>query len=505
MKKIIGLVKKIINSLKKPKIKKEEQKIEVISQELVKEKPLRYVYIGIDYGTSGTKVMWKDPQVTRKVYVIEFPEIGSTQFNNLIVPSVVHLHSRKFYFGHLPSEDITKGETFVSLKKLIGYEVGLLKNPLNLTQDFKNHSKSKEYFPPSRLSTLFLAYIIRETVGIIKNFCGENYILRPYYILGIPYHFYNNSVCKEIFEKSFFIAWLIKDTVFQGIEKKEAFDIIREAETIYHATPSEERLTIVAPDTYVSVFEQIQRPTHPEGLHAIVDIGAGTTDITFFYFARPYAESPKISTYSTRAYDAGTDDLDSLIVDKISGIKKDFLSPTERRNLLFQLREIRPNLKEKENISLNIRNQQMEVSYTDYLECAKQLAEKLYRYYQETSYEGCKRKKKEKLWEELFLYLGGGGSCIKEIKKKFSEPLPLSVPSKSQKLELGTWGLPQDIVTRQKGWVEKNFFFFPVAYGLTSYLERWKDVPIRSPEQIRPEPKKEILKIPDIHDIEETR
>ena len=134
------------------------------------------------------------------------------------------------------------------------------------------------------------------------------------------------------------------------------------------------------------------------------------------------------------------------------------------------------------------------------------LIKELYQRYKETSYEGCRRKQTEKLWESLFLFLAGGGSCIEEIRREFHNPLPLSRPSKIQALTIGEFEVPEDVITpKENDWLKKNFLFFTVAYGLTNYMEKWRDVKIIPPQEVKPEPKKSLLKLPDIHDIEETR
>jgi len=317
------------------------------------EKPQCYVFVGVDYGTSGTKVMWKASRVKKNIHIVEFPEYGLPFYQNLIVPSLVSVDSGRLYFGNI--EDKKKEyKFFVSLKKWMGYEAGLLENVGKLPSwEIEGISRSTYSLSPWGLSALFLGFVLQQTEKAVKNEIGKDFSLKIYYTFGIPYHFFDNPKCKDLFERAFFVAHYVKGNVYQGITDKEAFELLNEGRRTYNSTSPEERVTLVAPETQVSVLSQIWSPTHPDGLHAVVDIGAGTTDITFFYVARPFGEVPRITIYATRAFGIGIDDLDRGLLGEISKREKvNYLTSSEREILLLQLRETRPRIRKGKEVYL---------------------------------------------------------------------------------------------------------------------------------------------------------
>lgn len=461
---------------------------------------IRHVIVGLDFGTSSTKVLYRDLEkgVSGEAYPINFNH-GIAEYSNFVLPSIVTLNNDRLYFGRDPLSNLN---TFLSLKRCMGCQGGKFQYidcPYYKDRNKCIYIETKQIgsIPVKFLCALYLAYVLEETNKVIQCRYGSKYDVKVLYNMGIPVDHFENDDCKKLFEETLRVAERLMGHVGQGMLWDDAYQMtLREFQNINIVSQSENKITILK-ETFAPIFSVILHPSYESGdKHAIIDVGAGTTDIVFFEL--PEREKmggiPRLFTLHPRAYSIGCDDIDQ-------GIFKEFKKlnniPDKWNPFLHAIRLAKHYAEQNNVFKVRMENNNYSIPIELYNKVTKAIADKIYEYYRATAWNAYQKRKRVKLWEELTLFRIGGGNKIRCIRKRLEEPLPLGY-EKNIKLTLRDLPLPDDLkIDSGKGelWVRDNYGFFSIAYGLTLYPQRWPKI-IPS-DKVRPLPPKPRVDIPD--------
>lgn len=274
------------------------------------------VRVGLDFGTHQTKVCvnYKKPG---QLPVFEFINFGSAEKPNLFLPSILNVHDNdKISVGH--SSNATKSYRYF---KIASAEDEAFRGVSGLDED-KQHYDLDRFgsISPEVLSIIFLTH----TIGVIKNrfehshrppenkakkgsffgrFLGgqidiENKELSHdyYFQIGIPTEWSakKNRWRRRKFEQILYLANDIIDThsyeIIRELPLREMLDLVRNQylnlESKLISTSWEEIISdgkvSAFPETAAGLTYLVKTEKIGEGYYLALDIGGGSSDISFF-------------------------------------------------------------------------------------------------------------------------------------------------------------------------------------------------------------------------------
>jgi len=240
-----------------------------------KETLLCDVVIGLDFGTSCTKVVLRTPYLYgNRAFAVPFRELSPAR-NPYLLPSRFWLNSQ----GEFLLKEESESQSFSGIK-------------LNLMEGTVNRGTVREHrelkLLPSQLAVAYLALVLRHCrrwfLSTKEEIYGD-YRLRWQANLGLPSTDYDDTSLWGLYKKILGAAWklsLREDGV-------KVTDLALPLEKIYEGGSEEgfgeETYLTVVGEVAAAVVGFAQSPLRDPGLpglHLLVDVGAGTLDICGF-------------------------------------------------------------------------------------------------------------------------------------------------------------------------------------------------------------------------------
>jgi hypothetical protein len=284
-----------------------------------KTKSLVRVNVGIDFGTSSTKVFFRDLHHL-KTYACGFAG-NPNGYPPTCLPSAVRIVDDKVYFASA-AEKISGGELLRSFKMCMccQFADSLCANCPNACFGAGHQASDKleqatqEMLSPEEVAAWYLAYVIGEVKRRINETLPD---FQPSltYQMAAPLGMIESQSTRESFERALHLGEALSDDVTQGIELATLRSLFQgHAMALREMPPIADRRTFVQPETHAAMIGYAASPLSDDGLYAIVDIGAGTTDVSFFRLSR---EVKKLAYYSTDTVRLGADQVDWGILETI--------------------------------------------------------------------------------------------------------------------------------------------------------------------------------------------
>lgn len=270
--------------------------------------PQKQIFIGFDFGTSTTKVCYYDYlEETHHFFVFDKNIKGISRYCK---PSIVRFDNNSIDFFNLPS----------------GQRLELFKVDIH-DKEFKINTGSELIkFSASDISALYCTHIL----SLVNNFLNTKFENpKLFYQFGIPVDHIRSSKSpdsekEKCFRRAFGLALLINKNNID-IEKltiKELKDLLIEFEDKFNLINDHDTLFSIYPETIAGVGALLRNYTLNRNIsYSIVDIGAGTTDISFFRFGDIANPEGTISVYHSRTLPIGDRNLRM-----ISDAKKNIVS-----------------------------------------------------------------------------------------------------------------------------------------------------------------------------------
>ena len=243
--------------------------------------------------------------------------------------------------------------------------------------------------------------LARQRVGL--TFPGHS--TRLTYQIAAPLKSCDSSVEKRPFEVAIHVATRMAPSVIQGmklVELRHLYQSEREVLTEEDLPPESERDTCVIPETHSAVIGFVRSPNSENGLYAIVDVGAGTTDISFL---RLYLDNNVLSYYSSEVTPIGGDAVDREILRRIIAAS----GHAEVKPGPDMLARVRTAKHSDSPVDLG---RGMKTNRGHCQGAASTVATKIFADYERTWARAYQKEMRSAAWERYDLYLCGGGSRL---------------------------------------------------------------------------------------------
>ncbi len=285
--------------------------------------PRRRIHLGIDYGTSTSKIVIRDYGAPGGERATVLTEAGSFRFS-----SSVALLGDRLILGYSPTgTSDAQARMFESLKMRVAAEV-------------KGDSERYCYAPleklPERLTaadlaTLTIARLINKGARASTARWGAELALGM--TLGVPMSFFTDLALRGTFLRIARAAWRLwrADAIGgDSILVAEARHCLDEAYASVDAAavPDNQVRDWIRSEAEAAMWWAFQSPSVPAGPYAKVDIGAGTTNASVFRIVDGYADGrwikEKLAFFGAYSHALGMDAVDEALA-KWKGV------PPERR------------------------------------------------------------------------------------------------------------------------------------------------------------------------------
>ncbi len=412
----------------------------------------RHVHLGIDYGTSMSKIVFRDNSTAGRENAVLVLRNGSFR-----IPSRVCVTATELLFGDATKVAAPDSKIYESLKMRIAAEV------CGEPQYFVGPEITlPDGFSAGDLAALTVWFLISEGQrAIAAHYDGQMTGVETGMSMGVPTTFFNNRHLRASFLGIARRAWnfhcnegLIDSAlpiekarralqdypdVPSAVSDQEVEDWIKNRASVAANSP----IDIIRSEDEAAIWWLLRSPSVRPGPYAKIDIGAGTTQANLFRVFGP-VQTPKRSMVRSGAgaVSVGMDAVDRAIAE-CQGLKGDCLA----------LRGFEPSILQEN---------------TRVPEGLMQVSDQIYDSYREAWKETCLRVGNNGLelssWKTHQLFVTGGGGTlpflVDSVRKHPEEREPLPVMALEQ---------PYDLIRADRQKISsEELSFATVAYGLSN-------------------------------------
>lgn len=249
----------------------------------------RTLIVGVDFGTNSTKVIWQDFSADSFEVLQWNPHVKGVA--SILLPSTIMIRDGALYFG-TSEQDIRRGDTLlrsIKLCVLCSRKSSICRcgNDMSTAGMIRLFNRA-EATPASSISCLFLAYVFHEVeTRLIKRYPHER--LHLVWNVGCPLDHLDATGRRGEWERMTGAAMELRGKVANPADGSLVAEATR---LIQHFTvpPQEVRNYFVQPEGLAAVKAFLESPHAEPKTYAIVDVGAGTTEASFFFNGRMSTE-----------------------------------------------------------------------------------------------------------------------------------------------------------------------------------------------------------------------
>ena len=274
----------------------------------------RTLVIGVDFGTNSTKVIWQDLS-NNNFEVFRWRPV-TKRLVSMLLPSTVTLRDGLIHFG-ISEPDVRDGDVWLHSIKLCVLcrrkpSICRCGNPLARDGTIRLPGVI-DAMPASSFACLFLAYVFREVEsGLISQFPDDDLLL--IWNIGCPMDHLDVTDRRTEWERMAGTAMELRGKASNPADSTLLAEATQLMENIIVGPPSI-RNYFVQPEGLAAVKAFLESPHAELKTYAIVDVGAGTTEVSFFFNGRIMSEPghphrPSYLADSTEAVGGGKIDLE---------------------------------------------------------------------------------------------------------------------------------------------------------------------------------------------------
>jgi hypothetical protein len=429
------------------------------------------IKLGIDLGTSASKVAWRSDSKDSKVHLVSF-RTDHLDLNSYFVPSVVAFDVDNLFSGF---EGVSRSAdsrvfNFKMCLACTSQESGgcglqscsLSSWPLD---KFSSELTDREV---QFVTSYFLARLIADAKSVIKNELSKTVPgdVNPKWTanLAVPETFIEQSPIVDVFREVFRTAWFMSEVFSDDsslVKRQTIFECFVAARSL--ANESIELLDDVSfgcsiyPEVGAEVASIVMSRTTALGLYAFVDIGAGTIDASFFHYFRepegkpnrpPYAASvsnelgaAQIEIQASRIAVDGN----KFGIETLKEIKETYHNLTE-----WEKKLLKPQLNAIGSVLANLKPKTQEFLQTVFREARD-------------------NKDADIVSQPIRLVVGGGGSHLESFRSASIDAFTIKDAKKPKPPEVIELTVPHDLNFPLP---TIQFHRFSVAYGLTFPIDK---------------------------------
>jgi hypothetical protein len=405
------------------------------------ERPLvsRRIHIGIDYGTSWSKLAFRDYGLDSHRSFVVTPTDGAA--HEFRFPSVACIEGGLLWFAQEAEKRCGNkaAKVYRSLKMRLAYPRQFYGAETSLPDELSNED----------LVTLNIVYLLQRA-----RFSIDRYLSKPKgtpqltFTLGVPASDLEKDRLKSLFLRIAVRSWsLFKDgapDLRKGISLAAAKELMAAHPSDHPAVDSTNYREWIRTEAEAALLSPFNSPDIGRGLYGAVDVGAGTTSAVFFNIAQAFHNSAwvknQLEFFGTSCSPPGADKIDKTLAASL-GINDPSTVRGRENDLLSSPNgaAIRPVL------------DQMFDTY-------RQAFDRAYR-----------KMQSQREWEGYGLFLLGGGTIINVVGERLQNPAWVNL---HKRLTVRKIRCPRDLELGAIAADDVRFLL--VAYGLSF---AWTDVP----------------------------
>jgi len=458
------------------------------------DKESRTINIGIDLGTSSTKVIYQVIELApgKNAFVFDFG-FKSDDFPLMTLPSIVAMDSGRLYFGDEAYRRKDSAEAvFNSFKMCLACfrRITSCKNCRSIgLSDFKKgfYDNSQYHINACDATIFYLAYVMRIVTDHLKSRYNPRFQIDFYYNICFPLNFLDQS--KSFFEWTINYAREIKNYIEQGMRLKKAYDVL---EQTYGQSPNlpgkESKKVFLIEETRAAMHSIVKSGYLESGLYSVVDVGASTSDLSFFRYSDMDTTENPLSFYANHSCLLGGNDFDIAIYKHICSAD---MNGKPNSELMYDIRAAKEQLQNQERF--NIPQLNIDWDVRKLLTICRDVLNALHSQYSKILREDAFEKEPIlHTWNCLKILLIGGGSQWPFLKGLLGKS-PFLDRRDDWQPTFPEITIPDNLnladQPMQAYEFKKNFIYFYVAHGLSYfYLDIIKSVyPENVPPFIPPE------------------
>jgi hypothetical protein len=416
----------------------------------------RVIKLGIDYGTSFSKIVYRDYGAAGgdKAYVL----LTDGHFR---IPSAIGIGNEEFTFGVAPSRLRGGGKTWhESVKMRVAGEVkrNYKKYCYGLMPELPNE------FSATDLAILSVAFLITRGKEAIKEHVkNSSSTVVIAFTLGIPMSFFDDRELRKTYLKIASAAWELSKIlqVKDGLRFEDAshnLNLVKRTLDDQRSVASESVKDWIRSEAEAAIWWPFASPSISDGPYAQIDVGAGTTNISIFRIVPKHSsgawQKASVSFFGTTSPPVGMDAFDKAIAEW-----KGAANPLEWRG------------REDEVLFGNRGSQLVAIEL-----------QQIWEAYERTILQrSLQSAQEQRAWDDHKMFFLGGGSQLGCVVSGLGR----SPSDHERKLKRCELGVPSDLRLPDGTLVPEVMFpHVAVAYGLSNFSAELPDV--ETPSQVPP-------------------
>ena len=292
----------------------------------------RQVHLGIDYGVSTSKIVFRDCDAPGGESSVLVLHNGSVR-----IPSRVCITTTDLLFGD-DTKALAVCDFYENVKMRVAAEVtGNPKYELRWTTNLPNG------FSAGDLASLTLWFLISKGhQAIAAQFSGRMESVEIGMTMGVPMEFINDKELKATFLGIARRAWSLychEGLLDAALSIEKARRVLEKHPLVLSSLPEEEERDWIRCEGEVALWLVLHSPSVGIGPYAKVDIGAGTTHTSLFrIFGKLHTVKRSLAPFGAAAVPVGMDAVDRAIAE-CQGLKGDCLTLRGSESSILQANE----------------------------------------------------------------------------------------------------------------------------------------------------------------------
>jgi len=355
--------------------------------------------LGIDLGTSFSKVVWRGSD---KAYPICFGRDAS-RLEGYLVPSRVIFDGKSLSTAlETPLKNSNGEHTITNFKMCLACVSTPGDSCQPSTCALSNWPHGIEALPEfvKFVNALYLSQLITNSKQRVREHLkreGVSSSIQWSANLAVPEKYMDKSVTLDLFESVLRTAWLMAE----AFERYESVSEYRAAVDCYDAArdiagDGRPLDCFVYPEVGAEVASVTMSRAAREGLYAFVDIGAGTVDGSVFRFHRVDRSEPTQATYAASVIKAGSTHVELNASIKLGEIAREWF------------KQIKESGGKSDGISFDKKGTLDHLFAESQEEVRAEVTQELIRLFKEAH----EKERGVSRWRNLHLVIGGGGASL---------------------------------------------------------------------------------------------
>ena len=434
----------IINNGEKSRITEKPSQVPEKKRILpIEEKPYT-IYVGVDFGTSFTKVAYRISGGMEKVLPLSISTMPSMHYAQ---PSLIAFKNKEILFGEEAYKFLEKSKLdhgIRCVKMLFAGEIDPdYKNKelhANFSQYCEEHSIDAKYIKPGYWVTAYLVWIINKITTTLQN--KFNRELNLNFNVCIPLDTYEKDEVRKGFQKAINVVGEIGQ-IWNSKNDMSLVEMIAKSWDHAGTEEMEESRIHIIPEAVAQMACYLNSLSVENKIHGVIDFGSGTTDFSIFNLSKDSDGERCAYWLNAVTYPEGMYDVEKIVARHTD-------KTLNYRNIKYAL----------------------EHTYTQPQTTRNEIKEFLHKLWEKSRFEvwgpaygkevgQCKWQK-----DKVKIFVCGGGSGLEDVAEIFKESWYQNNYQNWGPYSIERLTVPDDLVLEGI-----NYYDFPrlaVAYGLTT-------------------------------------